>query len=103
MLQESEHSSLVVSIPQLRKTWQAGKASGQPNGNLCRYSTGNRLDSSNPETPLKMNILLVLNPRFSCWAIVTIQHVQQLSLRISPGLLFMTLGRTPGEWSHSNS
>lgn len=57
------------------------------------------------QTPkhLKMKILLLLNLRFSCWAIVPIQHVQQLSLQISSDLLFTTLGRTPGEWSHSNS
>lgn len=88
MLQKSEHCLLVVST-QSRKTWQVGKVSGQLNGNLCRYSTGNRLDS-----PLKMDILLVLIP---------IQHVQQLSLRISFGMLFRTLGRSPGERSHSNS
>ena len=50
MLQESERCSLVVST-QSKKTWQAGKVSGQLNGNLCRYSTGNQLDSSNSETP----------------------------------------------------
>ena len=88
MLQKSEHCLLVVST-QSRKTWQAGKVSGQLNGNLCRYSTGNRLDS-----PFKMDILLVLIP---------IQHVQQLSLRISFGMLFRTLGGSPRERSHSNS